>query len=149
MKTKIMQPADHIAPRPFGDLTNIQMSGIIDYFLVLFNKLFHEYPPSFWIVLCFLDDVADNSKIDEEPSDDVIQTPSDYQALCEKMRQQTRLRVQCCRQNKDISSYVRKSQMSFTDVSNTQQSGTVLFHYKSCSLQPGFMFSSFNSLVHI
>jgi hypothetical protein len=73
-----MQPADHIAWTPFGDLTNIQMLGIIDCFLVLFSKLFHEYPLSFWIVLCFLDDVADNSKIYEEPSDSVIQTPLDY-----------------------------------------------------------------------
>jgi hypothetical protein len=77
----------HISRTPFGDLTNIQMSGIIDCFLVLFNKLFHEYPLSFWIVLCFLDDIIDNIKIYEEPSDDVIQTPSDYQALREKTRQ--------------------------------------------------------------
>jgi hypothetical protein len=83
-QNKKMQPADHIARTPFGILTNIQMSGIIDCFLVLFNKLFHEYPLSFWIVLCFLDDVVDNSKIYEEPSDDVIQTTSDYQALREK-----------------------------------------------------------------
>jgi hypothetical protein len=82
-----MQLADHIARTPFGDLTNFQMSGIIDCFLILFNKLFHEYPLSFWIVLCFLDDVIDNSKIYEEPSDGVIQTPSDYQALHEKMCQ--------------------------------------------------------------
>jgi hypothetical protein len=86
----------------------------------LLNKLFHEYPQSFWIVLCFLDDVTDNSKIYEEPSDGVIQTPLDYQALREKMRQQTRLRVQHCRQNKDISSFIRKSQTPFIDVSNTQ-----------------------------
>jgi hypothetical protein len=139
-----MQPADHIAQTPFGGLTNIQMSSIIDCFLVLFNKLFHEYSLSFWIVLCFLDDVADNSKIYEEPSDGVIQTPSDYQALRDKTRQQTRLRVQHCRQNKDISSSVCKSQMPFTNVSNTHQSCTILFHYTSCRLQPGFMFSSLN-----
>jgi hypothetical protein len=95
------------------------MSGIIDCFLVLCNKLFHEYPLSFWIVLCFLDDVVDNSKIYEEPSDGVIQTPSDYQALCEKTCQQTRLRVQHCWQNKDISSSLCKSQTPFTVVSNT------------------------------
>jgi hypothetical protein len=129
-----MQPMDHIARTPFDDLTNIKMLGIIDCFLVLLNKLFHEYPLSFWIVLCFLDDVTDNSKIYEEPSDGVIQTPSDYQALHEKMRQQTRLRVQHCRQNKGISSFIRKGQMPFIDVSNTQQSGTILFHYTSCSL---------------
>jgi hypothetical protein len=87
VKTKKMQPADHIARTPFGDLTNIQMSGIIDCFLILFNKLFHEYPLSFWIVLCFLDDVIDNNKIYEEPSDGVMQTPLDYQALHEKMCQ--------------------------------------------------------------
>jgi hypothetical protein len=142
-----MQPADHIAQTPFGDLTNIQMSGIIDCFSVLFNKLFHEYPLSFWIVLCFLDDVTDNSKIYEEPSDGIIQTPSDYQALREKMREQTRLRVQRCQQNKDISSSVRKSQTPFTNV--TRQSGTILFYYTSYNLQPGFMFSSFNSLVYL
>jgi hypothetical protein len=79
-----MKPADPIARKPFGNVTNIQMSGIKDCFIVLFNKLFHEYPLSFWLVLCFLDDVADNSKIYEEPSDGVIQTPSDYQALCEE-----------------------------------------------------------------
>jgi hypothetical protein len=78
--------------------------------------------------------VVDNSKIYEEPSGGVIQTPSDYQVLREKMCQQTRLRVQRCRQNKDISSTVRKSQMPFTNVSNTQQPGTVLFHYTSCNL---------------
>jgi hypothetical protein len=44
------------------------------------------------------------------------------------MRRQTRLRVQHCQQNKDISSSLRKSQMPFIDVSNTQQSGNVLFH---------------------
>jgi hypothetical protein len=92
-QNKKVQPPIHIAGTLFGDLTNIQMSAIIDCFSVLCNKLFHEYPPSFWIVLCFLDDVADKSKIYEEPSDDVIQTPSDYQALGEKTRQQTRLRV--------------------------------------------------------
>jgi hypothetical protein len=104
---------------------------------------------SFWIILCFLDDVADNSKIYEEPSDDVIQTPSDYQGLRDKMRQQTRLRVQRCHQNKDISSIIRKGQTPFTDVSNTRQSGTILFHYASCSMQLGFMFSSFNGLVYL
>jgi hypothetical protein len=70
------------------------MLGIIYCFLVLCNKLFHDYALSFWIVLCFLDDVADNSKIYEEPSDGIIQIPSDYQASHEKMRQQTHLRVQ-------------------------------------------------------
>jgi hypothetical protein len=63
------------------------MSGIIDFFLVLFHKLFHDCPLSVWIVLCFLDDVAGNSKIYEEPSDSVIQTPDDCQALHEKTRQ--------------------------------------------------------------
>jgi hypothetical protein len=86
----------------------------------LFNKLFHDYPLSFWIILCFLNGVTDNSKIYEEPSDGIIQTPSDSQAMHEKMCQQTRLRVQCCWQNKDISSVVRKSQMPFESVSNTQ-----------------------------
>jgi hypothetical protein len=125
------------------------MSSIIGCFLLLCNKLFHDYPLSFWIVLYFLDDVANNSKIYEEPSDSVIQTPTDYQPSCEKMRQQTRLRVQHCRQNKDISLSIRKSQTPFTDVSNTQQLGTVLFHYTSYSLQPGFIFSSFNSLMYL
>jgi hypothetical protein len=125
------------------------MSGIIGCFLVLFNKIFHKYPLSFWIVLCFLDDVVDNSKIYEEPSDGIIQTPLNYQSLREKMHQQTRLWVQRYQQNKDISSSIRKSQMPFTNVSNTQQSGTILFHYTSYSLQPGFMFSSFNSLMHL
>jgi hypothetical protein len=80
-----MQPADHIARIPFSDLTNIQILGIIDCFLVLFNKLFHEYPLSFWIVLCFLDDVIDNSKIYEESSDGIIHF--DYQTLHKKTRQ--------------------------------------------------------------
>jgi hypothetical protein len=119
-QNKKMQPMIHIAGTPFGDLTNIQMSGVIDCFLVLCNRLFHEYP-LFWIVLCFLDNVADKSKIYEEPSDGIIQSPLDYQALHEKMRQRTRLRVQCCWQNKDISSSICKSQMPFTDVSSTQQ----------------------------
>jgi hypothetical protein len=144
-----MKLEDAIAQTPFCDLTNIEMSGIIDCFLVLFNKLFHEYPLSFWIILCFLDDVTDNSKIYEEPSDDVIQTPFDYQALHEKVRQLTCLRVQRCRQNKDISSSVHKSQTPFIDLSNTQQSGVVLFHYTSSSLHPGFMFSSFNAILNI
>jgi hypothetical protein len=140
-----MKPVNPIARTSFGDLTNIQMLGIIDCFLVLFNKLFHEYPLSFWIVLCFLDDVINNSKIYEEPSDGVIQTPSNYQALHEKTCQ----RVHRCRQNKDINSSVHKSQTSFTDVSNTQQSGAILLHYTGCSQHPGFMFSSFNSLVYL
>jgi hypothetical protein len=101
-----MQPAVHIAGTPFDDLTNIQMSGIINCFLVVCNKLFHEYPLSFLIVLFFLDDATDKSKIYEEPSDDVIQTPSDFDALREKMQQQTRLSVRRCRQNKDISSSI-------------------------------------------
>jgi hypothetical protein len=95
----------------------------------LFNKLFHGYPLSFWIVLCFVDDVTDNSTIYEEPSDSVIQTPYDYQALGDKMQQWTHIGVQHCRQNKDIGSILRRSQTPFTDVSNTQPSGTVLFHY--------------------
>jgi hypothetical protein len=140
-----MKPVNPIARTSFGDLTNIQMLGIIDCFLVLFNKFFYEYPLSFWIVLCFLDDVINNSKIYEEPSDGVIQTPSNYQALHEKTCQ----RVQRCRQNKDINSSVHKSQTSFTDVSNTQQSGAILLHYTCCSQHPGFMFSSFNSLVYL
>jgi hypothetical protein len=41
-------------------------------------------PLSFWIVSCFLDDVANNSKIKEEPSEGRIQTPSDYKDLHEK-----------------------------------------------------------------
>jgi hypothetical protein len=119
-QNKKMQSTDHIAQTPFDELTNIQMSSIINCFLVLFNKLFHEYPLSFWIVLCFLDDVTDNSKIYEEPSDAVIQTPSDYQALREKTCQQVCLRVQRCWKKKGFSSSVRKSQTPFTDVSNTQ-----------------------------
>jgi hypothetical protein len=63
------------------------MLGIIDCFLVLFNKLFHKYPLSVQIVLYFLDDVVGNSKIYEESSDSVLQTPDDYQALYEKTRQ--------------------------------------------------------------
>jgi hypothetical protein len=63
------------------------MSGIINCFLLLFNKLFHEYPLSSWIVLCFLDDVTDNSKIYELAMYGVIQTPFDYQAWCEKTYQ--------------------------------------------------------------
>ena len=112
-ENKIMKPVDHIVQKPFGDLTNIQMSGIIDCFLVLFNKLFHEYPLPFWIILCFLDDVIDNSKIYEEPSDGIIQTPPDYQGLCDKMRQQTHLRVQRCHQNKDLNAIVRRVQILF------------------------------------
>jgi hypothetical protein len=92
-QNKKMQPVDHIAQRPFGNLTNIRMLGIIDCFLVLCNKLFHEYPLLFFIVLYFLDDVVDNSKIYAESSDGVIQTSLDYQALHEKMCQQTCLRV--------------------------------------------------------
>jgi hypothetical protein len=135
---KKMKLADQIAQMPFGDLTNIHMSGI-----------FHKYPLSFCIFFYFLDDVADNSKIYELPMSSVIQTPSDYQALHEKMSQETSLRVQRCWQNKDIRSFGRKSQMPLKDVSKTLQSGTVLFHYTSCSRHPGFMLSSFNDLVYL
>jgi hypothetical protein len=131
---------------PFGDLTNIQMSGIIDFFFLVFNKLFHKCPLSFWIVFFFLVDVSDHCKFDELPMSGVIQTPSDYQALHKKMRQQTRLRVQRCRQNKDITSSGGKSQTPLKDVSNTQQSGTISFHYTSCSRYPWFMLSSFNGV---
>jgi hypothetical protein len=62
-ENKKMKAADPNARTSFGDLTNIQMSGIIDYFLLFFNKLFHKYPLSFWIVLFFLEDVADYCKI--------------------------------------------------------------------------------------
>jgi hypothetical protein len=82
-----MKPADPNAQMPFGDLTNIQMLGIINCFLLVFNKLFHKYPLSFWIIFFFLEDVADHCKIDELPMSSIIQTPSDYQALHEKMRQ--------------------------------------------------------------
>jgi hypothetical protein len=85
---------------PFGDLTNIHMSSIIDCFLLFFNKLFHKYTLSFWIVFFFLDDVADNYKNFELPMSDVIHTPSDYEALSEKTRQQTRLRVHRCQKIK-------------------------------------------------
>jgi hypothetical protein len=88
-----MKPTDPNARTSFGDLTNIQMSDIIDCFFLVFNKLFHKYPLSFWIVFFFLEDVGDHCKIDELPMYGVIQTPSDYQALHEKMCQQTRLRV--------------------------------------------------------
>jgi hypothetical protein len=91
----------------------------------LLNKDSDEYPLSCWIVLCFLYDVTDNSKIYEEPSDGVIQTPSDYQGLHDKTCQQTRLRVQHCHQNKDLSSVVCKGQSPFIDVSTTQQSGII------------------------
>jgi hypothetical protein len=74
----------------------------------LLNKDSDEYPLSCWIVLCFLYDVTDNSKIYEEPSDGVIQTPSDYQGLHDKMCQQTHLRVQHYHQNKtSVPSYVK------------------------------------------
>jgi hypothetical protein len=78
-----------------------------------------------------------------------MQTPSDYEDSHEKTRRQTRLRVQHCRQNKYISSSLHKSQMPFTDVSNTQQSGAILFHYTTCSLLLGFMLSSFYMLVYL
>jgi hypothetical protein len=120
-----MKPADQIGRTPFGDLTNIQLLGIIYCLLSLLNKDFDEYPLSCWTVFCLLDDVTDNSKIYEEPSDGVIQTPSDYQGLHEKMHQQTCLMVQRCHQNKDLSSAIRKGQSPFTDVSSTQQSGIV------------------------
>jgi hypothetical protein len=81
-----MKPADPNAQMPFGDLTNIQMLGIIDCFLLVFNKLFHNYPLSFWIIFFFLEDVTDHCKIDELPMSSVIQTPSDYQTLRGKMR---------------------------------------------------------------
>jgi hypothetical protein len=81
-----MKPADPNARMPFGDLTNIQMLGIIDCFLLVFNKLFHKYPLSFWIIFFFLEDVTDHCKIDELPMSSVIQTPSDYQTLRGKMR---------------------------------------------------------------
>jgi hypothetical protein len=144
-----MKLANPNARMPFDDLTNIQMSGIIDCFLLFFNKLFHKYPLLFWIVFFFLEDVTDHCKIYELPMSGVIQTPSDYQALCEKMCHQTRLRVQRCRQNKDITSSGGKSQMPLKDVSNTQQSGTILFHYTSCRWHPVFMLSSLNGLVYL
>jgi hypothetical protein len=50
----------------------------------LLNKDSDDVPLSLWIILCFLDDVADHSKIYEEPSDGGIQTPFDYQGLHEK-----------------------------------------------------------------
>jgi hypothetical protein len=115
---------DRIGQTPFGNLTNIQLSGIIYFLLQLLNKDSDEYPISSWIVLCFLDDVTDNSKIYEEPSDGIIQTPPDYQGLCDKMRQQTHLRVQRCHQNKDLSSQAL-GQSTFTDGSRTQQSGII------------------------
>jgi hypothetical protein len=99
-----MKPADPIARTPFGNSTNNQMSGLIDFFLLLFNKLFHKFPLSFWIVFYILDDVTNNSRIYEIPMSGVIQTSSDYQSLHEKMCRQTRLRVQRCWQNKDIRS---------------------------------------------
>jgi hypothetical protein len=83
------------------------------------NKLFHKYALSFWIVFFFLEDVTDHCKIDELPMSSIIQTPSDYQTLHEKMRQQTCIRVQHCRQNKDITSSGGKSQTPLKDVSNT------------------------------
>jgi hypothetical protein len=46
-ENKKMKPTHPIARTLFGDFTNIQMSCIIDCFLLLFNKLFHEYPLSF------------------------------------------------------------------------------------------------------
>jgi hypothetical protein len=55
-----MKPADPNGRTPFGDLTNIQMSGTINFFLLVLNKLFHKYPLSFWIVLFFLEDVPDH-----------------------------------------------------------------------------------------
>jgi hypothetical protein len=88
-----MKPVDQIDRTPFGDLTNIQLPGIIYFLLSLLNKDSDEYTLSCWIALCLLVDVTDNSKIYEEPSDGVIQTSADYQGLCDKMRQQTRLRV--------------------------------------------------------
>jgi hypothetical protein len=91
----------------------------------MLNKDSDEYPLSCWIVLCLLDGVTDNSKKFEEPSDTIIQTPSNYQGLREKRCQQTRLRAQCCRQNKDFSSVVHKAQSPLTDVSKTQQSGII------------------------
>jgi hypothetical protein len=42
-ENKIMKPADHIVRKPFGNLTNIQMLGIIDCFVILFNSLKHYY----------------------------------------------------------------------------------------------------------
>jgi hypothetical protein len=123
--SKKMKPANQIGRTPFGDLTNIQLSGIIYCLLSLLNKDSDEYPLSCWIVLCLLDDITDNSKIYEEPSGGVIQTPSDYQGLHDKTCQQTRLRVQHCHQNKDFSSIVRKGQSLFTDVSTAQQSGII------------------------
>jgi hypothetical protein len=83
-QNKKMKLADPNARTSFGDLTNIQMSGIIDFFFLVFNKLFHKYPISFWIDFFFLEDVGDHCKIDELPMSVVIQTPSDYQSLHEK-----------------------------------------------------------------
>jgi hypothetical protein len=42
-----MKPADPNGRTPFGDLTNIQMSGTINFFLLVLNKLFHKYPLHF------------------------------------------------------------------------------------------------------
>jgi hypothetical protein len=41
------------------------------------------------------------------------------------MRQQTRLRVEHCHQNKDLSAAVHKLHVPFIDVSNPQQSGII------------------------
>jgi hypothetical protein len=78
----------------------------------------------------------------------IIQTPSDDQALREKMRQQTRLWVEHCQQNKDITSSGGRSQTPSKDVSNTRQSGTILFHDTNYSQHLGFMLSSLNGLVY-
>jgi hypothetical protein len=144
-----MKPTDPNTRTLFDDLTSIQMSGIIDCFLLFLNKLFHKYPLSFWIAFFFLEDVTDHCKIYELPMSDVIQTPSNYQALHEKTHQQTCLRVQHCRQNKDIISSRGKNKTPLKDVSNIHQSGTVLFHYTSYSRHPRFMLSSLNGLVYL
>jgi hypothetical protein len=120
-----MKQADQISRTPFGNITNIQLSCVIYCLLSLLNKDSDECPLSCWIVLCLLDDIAENNKIYEEPSDGVIQSPSDYQGLHDKTHQKTCLRVQCCHQNKDLSFAVRKGQSPFTDVSTTQHLGIV------------------------
>jgi hypothetical protein len=147
-QNKKLKPAYPNARMPFGDLTIIQMPGIMDFFFLVFNKLFHMCPLLFWIVFFILEDVDDYCKIDELPMSGVIQTP-DYQALREKTRQQTHLRVQRCQQNKDITSSGGKSQTPLKDVSNTQHSGTVSFYYIVCSRYPWFLLSSFNGLVYL
>jgi hypothetical protein len=81
-QNKKMKPMEQNVRTPFGNITNIQLSGTIDSFVI--DECTHiRGTHKIMIFLCFLDVDADKMNIYEEPSDSGINTPSDYQGwLC-------------------------------------------------------------------